>query len=78
MDSKMYVENIDEVLKMCWKPTENVTTNNVSSNINIKNTNNINKPSFAMKSFQTMYTLINKIVTKEKNSRKKTRRYTTY
>ena len=55
MDSKMYVENIDEVLKMCWKPTENVTTNNVSSNINIKNTNNINKPSFAMKSFQTMY-----------------------
>ena len=54
MDSKMYVENIDEVLKMCWKPKDNVTTNN-STSINIKNINNVNKPSFAMKSFQTMY-----------------------
>ena len=53
MDSKMYVENIDEILKECWKTTKSqceTTTNNQNCN-----NNNTAKIPFAMKSFQTMY-----------------------
>lgn len=56
MNTQVYIDNINEVLQMCWEPKDD----NISSMQNTKNTTttnlpNLNKTSFAMKSFQTMY-----------------------
>ena len=51
MDSKIYNENIEEVLQMCW----NNTNSSLPKKINSTNNYNNFGTSFAMKSFQTMY-----------------------
>ena len=61
----MYIENIDEILKECWKPINTINTINTINNTKSQcetttnnqncNNNNTAKIPFAMKSFQTMY-----------------------
>ena len=52
MNTKVYTDNIEQILQKCWN--ENNSVNKV--NFKTKNTNtNTNTTPFAMKSFQTMY-----------------------
>ena len=53
MDSKIYLENIDEILNVCWEKSKIKKTmkNQTNSNSLYSNTTT----PFALKSFQTMY-----------------------
>ena len=55
MNTQVYIDNINEVLQMCWEPKDDISSTQNTQSTHTTNSLNVNKTSFAMKSFQTMY-----------------------
>ncbi len=69
MKEQIYIDNINELLKTCWKTTNKTTnTTNITKQQTTSSTEKNEKTPFILKSFQTMY---NQFLYK-KNLRKKT------